>query len=137
MLEGLSAVHETPQIKNFELQSPEYVAEHRRRWPPVVHPVVKVHPETQRKSIYLGQRVRQIVGMTLEESRPLLDFLNEHAVRYEFLYRHRWKINDLIVWDNRCLMHRAPFDYDIKNEARHLWRTSLVGPVCGTLYEES
>jgi taurine dioxygenase len=81
--------------------------------PPVAHPIVQVHPETGRKSLYVDEcKVRNIVGMTEEETKPLIDFLVRHATRYELVYRHRWAINDLVMWDNRCSMHLAVADYD-------------------------
>ena len=78
-----------------------------------MHPVVRAHPETGRRALYLGDRIRTFEGMTEEETRPLADFLNEkHATRYEFTYRHRWDVHDLVMWDNRCTLHRAVADYE-------------------------
>lgn len=102
---------------------------------PAAHPVVRVHPETGRKALFLGARAERIVGMTHEESAPLLRMLNEHAVRHEFCYRHRWSEQDLVVWDNRSLMHIALRDYDHDHEPRHLWRAACVGEESGYLYD--
>jgi taurine dioxygenase len=102
---------------------------------PAVHPMVRVHPETGRRALFLGARAEQIVGMTVEESAPLLDYLNRHAVRYEFCYRHRWTLGDLVMWDNRCLLHIALRDYDHDNEPRHLFRAACVGEESGRLYD--
>jgi taurine dioxygenase len=70
--------------------------------------------------------------MSEDESRPLCEYFRMHAVRYEFLYRHRWKTDDLVMWDNRCLMHYAPLDYDPNTDARLMWRCSLIGPQSGS-----
>ena len=99
-------------------------------------PVVRLHDETFRKALYLGQRVQQFGGMTEEESRPLVDWLNEHCTRYEFTYRHRWSRNDLIMWDNRCLLHIALSDYDLGREIRHMLRVAIAGEPCGHWVED-
>jgi taurine dioxygenase len=135
ILDGMSAVHDVANVKNFDQRDPALVAAQRRNYPPIVHPVVKVHSETGRKALYIGERVGQFEGMTKEESTPLLDFLNQHAVAYEFTYRHRWSLNDLVMWDNRCLMHIAPSDYDLQRQPRHMWRCSLHSPRTGRFYD--
>ena len=93
---------------------------------PVLQPIARIHPETGRRSLYLGKRVREIAGMTEEESRSILDFLHKHAVQYEFTYRHRWKPNDLLFWDNRCTMHNALLDYDLAGDPRTLYKCALT-----------
>jgi taurine dioxygenase len=139
LLDGLEAVHDSALRARFgyalnpAAQTNE--SRPRKKEPPVVHPVVTVHPETKRKTLYVDQRVPHFLGMTEEESRPLLDFLLRHAVNYEFTYRHRWRVNDLIMWDNRCLMHYALVDYDQLREPRHLWRCALRGPTRGYLFD--
>jgi alpha-ketoglutarate-dependent taurine dioxygenase len=76
-----------------------------------LRPIVKIHPETGRKSIYTGRHAHDIPGMSKEESKALLDKLMEEACRPPRVYGHTWTAGDLVVWDNRCLMHRArPFD---------------------------
>ena len=99
--------------------------EQRRINPPVAQPVVRVHPETGRKALYLGEKVKRFDGMTEEESRPLIDYLNCHATRPEFVYRHAWRANDIVVWDNRCTMHQALGDFD-ETQLRHLERTTVL-----------
>jgi taurine dioxygenase len=102
--------------------------------PRTVHPLVRIHPETRRPALYVGSRVRQIEGMTEEEGRPLIDFLTQHAVSYEFVYRKRWAVNDLIMWDNRCLLHIALCDYDLQHDPRLLIRCAVKGPESGRPY---
>ena len=104
--------------------------EQRRINPPVAQPVVRVHPETGRKALYLGEKVKRFDGMTEEESRPLIDYLNCHATRPEFVYRHAWRANDIVVWDNRCTMHQALGDFD-ETQLRHLERTTVLGTPSG------
>jgi taurine dioxygenase len=98
--------------------------------PPVAQPVVRVHPETGRKALYIGEKVGRFDGMTEEESRPLIDFLVRHATRPEFVYRHQWRKNDIVVWDNRCTMHQALGDFD-ETQLRHMERTTVLGTPSG------
>jgi taurine dioxygenase len=95
--------------------------------PPVIQPMVRMHPETGRKALYLNESVtRSIYGMTCEESEGLLEYLFRHSIRPEFTYRHAWKVHDIVMWDNRCTMHCAPKDYD-SSHIRHMCRTTLMG----------
>ncbi len=94
--------------------------------PDAVHPVVRRHPETGRKSLYVSPRfVVGIEGMADAEAQPLLDELFEHQLRPEFRYRHKWRAGDLTIWDNPCLIHigrggiRAP-------GIRHMHRTMVL-----------
>ena len=93
---------------------------------PVLQPIARIHPDTGLRSLYLGKRVREIAGMTEEESKSIIDFLSRHAVQHEFTYRHRWKVNDLLFWDNRCTMHNALLDYDLANDARTHFKCALT-----------
>jgi len=70
-----------------------------------------------------------------EESAPLLQFLNAHATRYELVYRHRWAIGDLLMWDNRCALHYAVPDYD-QRQLRRMQRCTILGSKQGYLYAE-
>ncbi|TFH43389.1 MAG: hypothetical protein E4H01_12130, partial [Lysobacterales bacterium] len=94
--------------------------------PPVVHPVVRAHPVTGRKSIFVNPGyTTRILGMTHEESAAVLDFLHVHSTRPEFIYRHRWALGDLVMWDNRSTMHHAIGDYG--DAHRHMHRTTISG----------
>src|SRR5271155_493671 len=90
--------------------------------PPVDHPLVRTHPETGRKALYLGNHGSHIVGMPEGEGRALLDELLEHTTKPQFVYTHRWHIGDLVMWDNRCLLHRAVANYDMGRHRRVLHR---------------
>ena len=104
--------------------------EQRRISPPVAHPVVRVHPETGRKALYLGEKVRRFDGMSDDESLPLIEYLNRHATRPEFVYRHAWQANDIVLWDNRCTLHQALGDFD-QSQSRYMERTTVLGTPLG------
>ena len=100
----------------------------------VSHPVVRVHPATGRKALYVNRTYTvRFEGMTEEESVPLLDYLYEQAVRPEYTCRFRWQAGSLAVWDNRCTQHLAMNDYN--NFDRELHRTTISGdkPIAATL----
>jgi taurine dioxygenase len=80
----------------------------RQAVPPVDHPIVRVHPETGRKCVFLGDHAETIEGMSYAEGRAFVDALNERIVAAARIYTHRWRPGDFIVWDNRCLLHREP-----------------------------
>src|SRR5262249_62412541 len=93
----------------------------------VIHPLVRVHPQTGRKAIYINPiRVEEIIGVEQSEALALLDALLEHATQERFQYRHKWKSGDVVIWDNRCLMHKANGDYPV-SEVRYLYRVMLKG----------
>jgi taurine dioxygenase len=96
------------------------------RSPDVVHPVVRTHPETGRKALFVNPaHTDHIVGMAPAESRALLDELNAQSTRPDFVYRHKWRLHDLVFWDNRCLMHIA--DPPEPGFDRHMHRTTVEG----------
>jgi taurine dioxygenase len=134
MIEPLAAVHDVTFVANFSREGPERQAVRRQMHPPVVHPVVRVHPETGRKALYVDARVRNFVGMTEEETKQLREYLIQHATRYEMVYRHRWGLHDLLMWDNRCAMHYAIPDYDLR-QLRRMFRCSLLSPKTGYYLE--
>jgi len=93
----------------------------------VLHPVVRTHPETGRKLHYLSPRFTiGIEGMDDAEAQPLLDELFAHQLRPEFLYRHRWRPGDLVMWDNRAVNHRATGGHD-DDDIRLMHRTTVLG----------
>ena len=100
---------------------PEEIAAFR----PVRQRLVRTHPATRRKSLFLASHAGAIVGWTIPEARMFLRDLTEHATQREFVYSHSWKAHDLVMWDNRSTMHRARrFD---RNEVRDVRRTTLAG----------
>jgi taurine dioxygenase len=93
----------------------------------VLHPLVRTHPESGRKAIYINPiRIEEIVGMETRESLDLLDELLAHAIQLRFEYRHKWKTGDVVIWDNRCLLHKANGDYPVA-QVRYLYRLMLKG----------
>jgi alpha-ketoglutarate-dependent taurine dioxygenase len=128
MIEPLHAIH-TGRRKVLDKNS-EREKEQTRLNPPIAQPIVRVHPETGRKALYIGEKVSCLVGMTEEESKPLIDYLVKHATRPQFVYRHQWRQDDIVLWDNRCTMHVALGDYE-EGEIRHLERTTVKGTPSG------
>jgi alpha-ketoglutarate-dependent 2,4-dichlorophenoxyacetate dioxygenase len=90
---------------------PEATAEELARMPPAQHPLVHVHPGSGRKVLYLASHASRIVGWPLETGRALIKELTDHAVEDRFVYAHKWRVGDVVIWDNLATMHRArPFD---------------------------
>lgn len=123
-LDDLEAVNDVSLIS--ARRDPAILEAFKRLNPPVVHPAVRIHPESGKPALYVNDRVRTFVGMSEAESKPIIKFLCEHAVQPRFVYRHRWTVGDLVLWDNRCLTHLAVGDYD-PAEVRHMIRTSTMG----------
>lgn len=95
---------------------------------PVVHPVVRTHPETGRKALFVSEHfTTRIVGVSEQRSRELLDALFDHGSRAEHIYRHQWQPHDMVFWDNRSLMHLAAGCPD--HLRRKLYRTTIEGDV--------
>jgi alpha-ketoglutarate-dependent 2,4-dichlorophenoxyacetate dioxygenase len=95
---------------------------------PVRQRLVRSHPVTGRKSLFLAAHAGAIEGWTIPEARMFLRDLTEHATQREFVYSHPWRLNDLVMWDNRQTMHRAR-RFDDRNETRDVRRTTLGGDV--------
>lgn len=129
-VEGRRAEH-TYLAKYAELQKrspwrPNLSAEQIAQVKPVVHPIVRTHPETGRKALFVSEHfTTRIVDMPEDESNALLAELFAHSVQPEFIYRHRWAEHDLVFWDNRSLMHLAAGTPD--EERRRLYRTTIEG----------
>jgi taurine dioxygenase len=94
-----------------------------------LHPIVRTHPESGRKALFIFPKILSgIYGMSREEETELLDRLLEHCMQPKYEFRHVWRHGDLVIWDNRNLMHRANADYDL-NQTRRLYRIMLAGDV--------
>jgi alpha-ketoglutarate-dependent 2,4-dichlorophenoxyacetate dioxygenase len=103
----------------------ELTPEEIEAFKPVRQPLVRIHPVTGRRSLFLASHAGAIVGWTIPEARMFLHELTEHATQREFVYRHKWREGDLVIWDNRQTMHRGRrFD---RNEVRDVRRTTLAG----------
>jgi len=90
---------------------PEPTPAERAQRPPARHPLVHVHPGSQRKALYLASHISRIAGYRADETRALLDELTAFATQPQFVYAHQWRVGDVVMWDNLATMHRAtPFD---------------------------
>ena len=129
---GLKAEH-TYLAKYAELQKrspwrPDLSNEQKAQVRPVFHPVVRTHPETGRKALFVSEHfTTRLVGVPEDESHDLLQQLFAHSVRPEHIYRHRWQPHDMVFWDNRSLMHLAAGCPD--DQRRKLYRTTIEGDV--------
>ncbi|MGE4220957.1 MAG: TauD/TfdA dioxygenase family protein [Alphaproteobacteria bacterium] len=110
-IDGLRVRHHRGFAYDGKPGFPKSTSEQERLYPPVEHPLVCVHPRTGEKTLYLGYFAAGIVGMDEAEGRALLDELTGHTTQKRFLLAHRWRRGDVMIWDNRSLLHRArPFD---------------------------
>ena len=101
---------------------------------PVRQKLVRKNPTTGEKNFYVGSHVRDIEGWERKDSRPLLDFLTNEATRPESIYRHQWEVGDLLMWDNRCVLHRGcGYDADKYRRLKHQTRVRGAGPTLAEL----
>ncbi len=115
-----SLIYSRDAIGFFDLTDEE-----RENFQPVRHRLVRIDPRTGRRSLFLSAHAGAIVGWTVPEARVFLRDLVEHATQPQFVYRHKWRVGDLVMWDNRTTMHRAR-RFDPK-EIRDVRRTTLAG----------
>ena len=127
-LDGLSAWHDMNAPMTMALQQGvvtheryvQVVTQNRRH----LHPIVRVHPVTGRKALYISPTyVTHIDGIPPAESRAILDYLHAHCMQVEFLFKHRWTRGDMVIWDNRSVIHNAILDY--KPHQRRMHRASV------------
>jgi taurine dioxygenase len=128
-IDGLKAVHVYQSKHSPRELRPLSETSAKALPPPGVHPLVRTHPESGRKALYLNPvRIESIVGMEDDEALELVAELMAHATQQKYEYRHQWRHGDMVIWDNRSLMHKANPDYDM-NERRYLYRLMLKGEV--------
>jgi taurine dioxygenase len=119
LLDGLCAVHNGDNFARAGNYDPA-------SFPSNVHPIVRTHPETGRKALFVNPVYTSgIDGMTVAESKPLLDYLFAHSVQPNFTFRHHWTEGDMLMWDNRCLQHFAVADYGSSPRTMH--RVTVLG----------
>jgi len=122
-LDGLQGMH----IYNHGHENFSLSEEQRDRLPGYAHPIVRTHPETGRKALYLGGKLmKHIIGLNESESDALMAELYTHCDQDAFVYRHKWRQGDVVFWDNRCTMHFAQ-PYDDQRYTRHMHRTTVQG----------
>jgi taurine dioxygenase len=125
---GLRAVHNLDFSRTRRHGEDPMTDAQRREKPPVDQPVVRTHPETGRKCLYLGDHAEYIVGMPYDEGRALIEELNRLAIHPDLTYEHHWTARELMLWDNRCVMHRATA-YDPATQRRVIRRCTVLGEV--------
>ena len=139
LLEPLHQVHSYNDIRRLEPGLPELTYEEKSNFPPVSHPVIRVHPDRNyQKSIYFTSNTSlEIGGMGLEEGKKLHGWLVDYISQDKFCYKHSWEKNDLIMWDNRVLLHRV-IPYDYSKYRRAMIRGTVEGkvPVLGPFSNE-
>jgi|TARA_B110000483_G_C18144679_1_gene522928 taurine dioxygenase len=101
--------------------------EQRDSTPTVDHPIFRTHPDTHKKSVFLGDHAEHIVGLPYATGREWIDELNQLIVHDDLTYKHKWKKGDFLAWDNRCLMHKVE-SYDAAKEGRTIRRCTIIDP---------
>lgn len=124
-LDGLIAIHSITKSRE-KLSLHAVTAEQKQAMPPVPQALVRRNPVTGRKSLLIGSHVAAIVGMEEDEAMDLNEELVALATRPEFTYRHRWRVDDIVMWDNRAVLHRG-HPYDEVSERRLMIRTTVAG----------
>jgi len=122
----LVAVHDLDYSRRRTDARRQMSEEQKRNAPPAEWPIVRMHPETGRRCIYLGEHASHVRGLPLEEGRALIQRIVAQATQPQYVYRHRWRARDLVIWDNRALLHSAT-DFDWINDVRILRRMTTVG----------
>lgn len=131
-LEGLQAVYDVMAgVRAKDGRDEQALADlQRSSLQRVAQPVVRVHPDSGRETLFISERAYRFDGWTEEESRPLIRFLCEHATQPEHVFRKQWTPGDLVIWDNRCTVHQALGDYD-RSQIRYMRRTAVRGEPSG------
>lgn len=125
-IEGLQVIHKYSSSRKLSRISTRPAAE-MAAMPEATHPLLRTHPETGRQSLYLNpNRMEEIVGLERAESDRLLDELIAHSTQPRYQYRHAWRQGDIVIWDNRCTMHKANADYP-DGERRLMHRVIVAG----------
>ncbi len=124
-IDGLKVIHKYRSSRTARVAVRP--ADEMDAMPEATHPLVRTHPETKRKSLYLNpNRMEQIAGIDRAESDRLLDALVAHSIQPKYQYRHVWRQGDIVIWDNRCTMHKANADYP-DGEQRLMHRVIVAG----------
>ena len=139
LLQPLHQVHSYNDIRRLEPGLPELTHEEKSNFPPVTHPIIRVHPDRSfKKSLYFTSNTSlEIGGMSLEKGKELHAWLVDYISQSQFCYKHSWEKNDLIMWDNRVLLHRV-IPYDYAKYRRAMIRGTVEGkvPVLGPFSNE-
>ena len=125
-IEGRRAVHNFDFSRTRRHGEDPLTAEQKAKVPPIAHPIVRTHPDTGRKAIFLGDHAEWIEGMDYEEGRALIEELNLMITPPARVYTHNWSPRECMVWDNRCTLHRAT-GFDEARHKRVMRRCTIVG----------
>jgi len=118
-LDGLRAVHGY-DTKRAPARAVKLTKEEENETPDVDHPLIRTHEDTGEKTIYFNSnRTDQIVGMAREESDALLDMIYDHVTLPKYQYHHKWRVGDILLWDNRCMMHAVNMDFPVGQTRLH------------------
>lgn len=127
-IDGLSAQHSLMHSR-ATLGFTDFSPEEHAALPPSVHRLVSVNPRTGRKSIYVASHASHVVDMPIAEGRLLIADLIEAATKPDLVYRHAWQVGDLVVWDNRCTLHRGmAFDESYPRDLRRVTTSDVTSP---------
>jgi taurine dioxygenase len=127
-LQSLRLVHSWERSRQKSGSKPA-TEEEKRDAPPVVHPLIRTHPATGRKVLYVGNHTSHVEGWEAAKGEALIAELQEFATQPRFVFRHQWQPGDMVMWDNRCLLHRALPNFEMERYARVLNRTVVRGDV--------
>jgi taurine dioxygenase len=125
-VEGKRAIHNLDFSRTRRHGEDPMTAEQKAKVPPIAHPIVRTHPETGRKAIFLGDHAQEIEGMDYEEGRALIEEVNALITPRASVYSHKWSPRECIVWDNRCTLHRAT-GFDEAHMKRVMRRCTING----------
>jgi alpha-ketoglutarate-dependent 2,4-dichlorophenoxyacetate dioxygenase len=124
-VEDLVVIHDFAWSRD-QVRPGFFTDQERAAYPPVRHPLVRTNPVNGRRSLFLGAHASHIEGLPIDEGRALLATLLDHVTQPQFCYRHEWTEGDLVIWDNRCVLHRAT-PYDTTRYKRLMQRTTVSG----------
>jgi alpha-ketoglutarate-dependent 2,4-dichlorophenoxyacetate dioxygenase len=124
-VEGLTVVHDFTWSRD-QVRPGILTEKERGEVPPVEHPLVRANPANGRRTLFIGAHASHVVGMSIEDGRALLRELTAFVTQPRFCYSHEWRQGDLVVWDNRCVLHRAT-PFDTQRHHRFMQRTTVSG----------
>ena len=135
IVEELNSVYDFNKVSSSRDRTAANLEEYNRINPPIAHPSVRMHNESGKKALYVSERTSHFDGMSPEESKPFIEYLCKHATRPENVYRHQWRVGDLVCWDNRTTMHLALGDFD-PSERRRMLRATIQGEKSGFIVQK-
>jgi taurine dioxygenase len=125
-LDGLNAIHNLDFSRTRRHGEDPMTEEQKRKVPPVPHPVIRRHPETDRPALFLGDHAETIEGMDYQEGRDLIEHLMSTSITDDMIYSHKWQPRECAIWDNRCTLHRAT-GFDTTKHIRVMRRCTTLG----------